>query len=85
MSVVLYLSRDPTLSLPPLPLAWALSIGAGVSGNSTIVGNAPNIVALNISERAGYPISFRTFSFYGVPLVVINLLVASAWLMLLYA
>jgi len=41
------------------PLWWALALGAGFGANATPIGSSANIVTIAISERAGYPITFR--------------------------
>ncbi len=41
------------------PLWWALAIGAGFGGNATPIGASANIITMALSERAGYPITFR--------------------------
>jgi len=41
------------------PLWWALAIGAGFGGNATPIGASANILTIALSERAGYPITFR--------------------------
>jgi Na+/H+ antiporter NhaD/arsenite permease-like protein len=41
------------------PLWWALAIGAGFGGNATPIGASANLITIALSERAGYPITFR--------------------------
>jgi Na+/H+ antiporter NhaD/arsenite permease-like protein len=48
------------------PLWWALALGACLGGNATIVGASANVVVANLSGRAGFPISFRTFLPFGL-------------------
>lgn len=54
------------------PLWWALSIGAGMGGNLTLIGASANIVAADISTRKGYKIDFITFLKYGTPVAIIS-------------
>jgi Na+/H+ antiporter NhaD/arsenite permease-like protein len=39
-------------------LYWALALGAGLGGNATYIGSAPNIVAIGILDRVGYRLNF---------------------------
>ena len=59
---------NPTLD----PLWWALSIGACMGGNLTLIGASANIVAADISTRKGYKIDFITFLKYGTPVAIIS-------------
>jgi Na+/H+ antiporter NhaD/arsenite permease-like protein len=65
-------------------LYWALALGAGLGGNATYIGSAPNIIAAGILDRAGYRISFKDFSRVGVPVTVLTILVLTLWIMLRY-
>ena len=41
-----------------MPLWWALSLGACLGGNGTLIGASANLVVAGLSERAGHPIRF---------------------------
>ena len=41
-----------------VPLWWALSLGACLGGNGTLIGASANLVVAGLSERAGHPIRF---------------------------
>lgn len=49
------------------PLWWALSIGACLGGNMTILGAAANIVVREMAEKDDIHISFLDFVKYGTP------------------
>jgi Na+/H+ antiporter NhaD/arsenite permease-like protein len=66
------------------PLWWALSLGACLGGNFTLVGAAANLVGTGISARAGHPISFVRFMKYGVPITLQGLIISSVWLWFLF-
>ncbi len=53
-------------------LWWALSLGACLGGNFTLIGASANIVAAAIAEREGCRISFLTFLKYGTPVAVLS-------------
>ncbi len=63
-------------------LWWALALGADLGGNMTAVGASANVVILGIAKRNGHPISFWTFTKYGliVTTVTIALSVPYVWL-----
>ena len=41
---------------------WALSLGACLGGNLTIVGASANVVVANMAAREGHPITLRACS-----------------------
>ncbi len=50
------------------PIWWALSLGAGIGQNFALIGAPTNLVAAAIAARSGYPISFKRFLAYGLPI-----------------
>jgi Na+/H+ antiporter NhaD/arsenite permease-like protein len=76
-----------TASIPGadnLVLYWALILGADLGGNATILGSAPNIVAVGLLAQAGYRLSFGRFMRDGVPVTLVTLAVATIWLLVRY-
>jgi Na+/H+ antiporter NhaD/arsenite permease-like protein len=65
-------------------LYWALALGAGLGGNATYIGSAPNIVAAGIMDRAGYRLKFQDFSRIGVPVTFVTILVPTLWILIRY-
>lgn len=66
------------------PLWWALSLGACLGGNMTIIGAAANVIVSENAAKNGHPIGFMQFMKYGVPVVLISLAVSSAYIYLRY-
>lgn len=64
------------------PLWWALSLGACLGGNMTIIGAAANVIVSENAAKEGHPISFMRFLKYGVAVVIISLLISTAYLYL---
>jgi Na+/H+ antiporter NhaD/arsenite permease-like protein len=64
---------------------WALALGACFGGNATIIAAAANVAASGMSAQAGYPIRFTQFLKYGIPVTVVSLFVATAYVMVRYA
>lgn len=67
---------------PAEPLWWALALGADLGGNATAIGASANVVVLGIAARNGHPISFWTFTKYGliVTAVTVTLCLPYLWL-----
>jgi Na+/H+ antiporter NhaD/arsenite permease-like protein len=63
---------------------WALILGADLGGNATILGSAPNIVAVGLLAQAGYRLSFGRFMRDGLPVTIVTLLLSSLYLILRY-
>lgn len=61
-------------------LFYALSVGAAMGGNSTLIGSSPNLVTAGIAERAGYPITYMYFLKKGYPAMIITVGLATLWL-----
>ena len=64
------------------PLWWALSLGACLGGNMTIIGAAANVIVSENSAKEGHPIAFLEFMKYGVPIVAISLIISSIYIYL---
>lgn len=64
------------------PLWWALSLGACLGGNMTIIGAAANVIVSENANKEGYPISFMRFLKYGVGIVSISLLISTVYIYL---
>ncbi len=67
------------------PLWWALSLGACLGGNGTLVGASANVVLSSIANREGYPISFMSFTKIGFPIMVVTAVIAMVYLLVLNA
>ena len=66
------------------PLWWALSLGACLGGNMTIIGAAANVIVSENSAKEGHPIGFMQFMKYGVPVVAISLIISSVYVYFKY-
>ena len=65
-------------------LWWALALGADLGGNATAIGASANVVVLGIAARNGAPISFWTFTKYGLVVTVITIALSTPYLWLRY-
>lgn len=68
--------------LPPevLPLFYAMMFGATLGGNGTLMGASSNIVAAGVAELHGGRISFSKFLKYGIPVMLVQLVVAALYI-----
>ena len=63
-------------------LYYALSMGAAMGGNGTLIGGEANLVTAGITEQADNPISFKSFARVGLPVTYITLSVGLIWLLI---
>jgi Na+/H+ antiporter NhaD/arsenite permease-like protein len=54
--------------------------GATLGGNGTLVGASSNIVAAGIAEQHDSKITFKTFLRYGIPVMLVQLVVLALYL-----
>ena len=83
-SAIPVVERLAETGMDPLPLWWALALGASLGGNLTIVGASANVVVANLAARAGHPIRFVEFVRYGSVVVVVSLVISSAYVWFRY-
>ncbi len=63
-------------------LWWALSLGACLGGNGTMIGASANVVTVGMADKAGYPVSFMEYFKIAFIPMIITVLICSAWLLL---
>ena len=66
------------------PLWWALSLGACLGGNGTVIGASANVVALSIARKHNVVVSFWGFMKVAFPLMLLSIVIASAYLYFFY-
>jgi Na+/H+ antiporter NhaD/arsenite permease-like protein len=67
-----------------MPLWWALSLGACLGGNGTLIGASANLAVAGIAERSGYRFSFLAFTKYGLGVMLISVAISNLYLWLRY-
>ncbi len=65
-----------------LPIWWAISLGACLGGNGTLIGASANVVLSGISGKHGHPISFMRFLKIGFPMMIVSVVIATVYLVL---
>lgn len=63
---------------------WALSLGACLGGNMTMVGTACNLVGVTIARKDGINVTFGKFFKFGIIVVLQSLVLSMIYLYILY-
>lgn len=80
--IPLILTMQQTGNIDVTPLWWALSLGACLGGNGTLIGASANVVLSSISNKNGYPITFKHYMKIGFPLMIISIIISSIYLLI---
>lgn len=67
------------------PLWWALSLGACLGGNGTLIGASANVVLSEIGNKNGYPITFMNYIKVGFPMMILSVIISTVYLLLRFA
>ncbi len=67
-----------------MPLWWSLALGACLGGNGTAIGASANVIVVGMSERAGHRITFARFMLYGMPIMILTVLMSMIYVWLRY-
>lgn len=62
------------------PLWWALSLGACLGGNGTVIGASANVVALALARKHNLNVSFFGFMKVAFPLMALSILMSALYL-----
>ncbi|HEY5979627.1 MAG TPA: ArsB/NhaD family transporter [Microlunatus sp.] len=86
MSPVVYDLVGPAPGLEPQQqsLWWALALGADLGGNATAIGASANVVVTGIARRNGHPITFWTFTRYGLVVTTVTIALCVPYIGLRY-
>ena len=63
-----------------MPVWWALSIGSCFGGNGSLIAASANVIVAGIAAREGRPINFIKFLLWSIPVMLISILIATAYL-----
>ena len=67
------------------PIWWALSLGACLGGNGTLIGASANVVLSGISKNNGHPITFGQYFKIGFPMMILSIAVCTVFLLIRFA
>lgn len=63
-------------------LWWALSLGACLGGNATLIGASANVISADLAKKNGINISFMSYMKFSLPLTIGILIICSGYLFL---
>ena len=66
-------------------LWWALSMGACMGGNGSIIGGSANVVTAGLAKKEGLHITFIEYLRFGLPITLGVLVICSAYLFFRYS
>jgi Na+/H+ antiporter NhaD/arsenite permease-like protein len=64
------------------PLWWAVSLGACLGGNGSLIGASANVVLSDIAKKNGYEITFVRFLKVGFPIMLLTVVIAAVYLVI---
>ena len=68
-----------------MPLWWALSLGACLGGNGTLIGASANVVLTGVSAKHGHPVTYMQFLKVGFPMMIMSIVLCSIYMLIRYA
>lgn len=66
------------------PLWWALSLGACLGGNGTMIGATANVIAGGMLEKHGRKLGFFNYMKYGLPLMILSIILSTVYIIIFY-
>lgn len=82
VSIPIVAQLTASLTAESTVLWWALSLGACLGGNGTLIGASANVTAVGLAERAGTRIGFGEFARVGTPVMLGTLAMSTVFLSL---
>lgn len=67
-----------------MPIWWSLALGACLGGNGSPIGSSANVIVVGMSEKAGQKISFMKFMAYGVPVMIMTIIISTIYVWVRY-
>ncbi|HLC16578.1 MAG TPA: ArsB/NhaD family transporter [Thermodesulfovibrionia bacterium] len=67
-----------------MPVWWSLALGACLGGNGSAVGSSANVIVVGMSEKAGRKITFMRFMAYGMPVMIMTVIISTIYVWLRY-
>lgn len=66
------------------PMWWSLALGACLGGNGTLIGASANVVVASMAAQHGRQISFIGFMKVAFPLMILSIIISTAYVYLRY-
>ncbi|SHJ82097.1 ArsB/NhaD family transporter [Tepidibacter formicigenes] len=67
-----------------MPLWWALSLGACLGGNGSLIGASANVIVAGILKKNNHELSFIEYFKVGFPLMILSIILSTIYLMIFY-
>jgi Na+/H+ antiporter NhaD/arsenite permease-like protein len=67
-----------------MPVWWSLALGSCLGGNGSPVGASANVITIGLAEKAGYPITFKKFLMYAVPITLESIIISTLYVWFRY-
>lgn len=67
-----------------MPVWWSLALGTCLGGNGTPIGASANVITIGLAGKAGYPITFRKFLLYSIPITLETLVLSTVYIIFRY-
>ena len=71
-------------AMPITPMWWALALGACLGGNGTLVGASANVIASGMLKKHGHKLSFMDYTKVGFPIMIVSIILSTAYLIIFY-
>ena len=65
-------------------LWWSLALGSCFGSNGTVIGTSANVVVIGLAEKNGIRISYLHYLKIGFPLMILSIVISTAYLLLWY-
>ena len=66
------------------PLWWAVSLGACLGGNGTLIGASANVIVAGLADKHGYKLTFGRYLKTGFPLMILSIILSTIYLVIFY-
>lgn len=66
------------------PMWWALSLGACLGGNGTLIGASANVIVAGIADKHSIPLTFKYYLKIAFPLMIVSIIISHIYLYLRY-
>lgn len=63
---------------------WALSLGACLGGNGTIIGASANVVVSSMAAARGYPMTFVSYMKVAFPMMLVSIVLCNIYIYFVY-
>ncbi len=67
-----------------MPVWWALSLGSCFGGNGSLIAASANVIVAGLASKENERISFAKFLLYGLPVMLISIVLATIYLYLMH-